>query len=393
MGYERAIDHAAHYVAYAGTAEYVDAIPSSVRCERFAWRPGRPVVEQLRPWLRARPPFDRIIARHELLILPAARLRAEFGIPGMRPDEAERFRDKLVMKAVLARAGFQVPRNFPVTQLPERAPWPGRTIVKPRDANASQGVHLCEDYARACELIGSLLRADGTVAERYEVEEYVDGPIWQVDGFLFNGEPVAVETARYVNTCLDFEHGLPVGQVQDSNPELAGWAVDCLRALRGGTFPFHLEAIMTERGPVFLEVAARCGGGYTVEMFRRRAGIHLHPVTIAAEVDGRLPTHLMGDPPSTDFYAGFLYPGHRYGGAPVTVSVPRERLDSPLLITHQFYPPDTPTKTTANYRPENLPFSGLISGPAPAALEAWIRQLFRVVTVTPAELPRPVGSR
>ena len=391
MGYEQAIDHTAHKVAYAGAAEYVESIPSSVRCERFIWEPGRPVTEQLRPWLRGQPPFDRIIARHELLILPAARLREEFGVPGMGPALALRFRDKIVMKAVLAAAGIRVPRHYAADDLPEGPPWPGRTIVKPRDANASQGVRLCEDYAEARELVASLYREDPARAAHYQVEEYVDGQIWQVDGFVFEARPVAVETTRYVNTCLEFAHGSPMGSIQDPNPELTAFAVDCLRALGTTTFPFHLEAIATPEGPVFLEVAARCGGGFTVEAFRRRTGIHLHPVTIAAEVDGSLPVHLMSDAGSTDVFGEFLYPGHHYGGAPVIVDVPAGLLDGPPVLRHSVYPADTPTTTAPNYRPENLPLAGLIGGPSPVKLNEWLRGLFATVTVTPAGTP--VGSR
>ena len=387
MGYTRCFDHDDHDVVYAGTAEYVADVPPDIRCGKHEWRPDRPVVDQLRPWLAAQPPFDRIIARHELLVLPAAQLRAELGIPGMRPQVAIRFRDKVRMKDTLAEAGIRVPRFYPVTALPERAPWPGKVIIKPRDANASQGVVLCADYASARELVEERRRVDDTFATRYEVEEFLDGPIWTVDGFLFRGEPVAAQAARYVGTCLDFEHGRPFGAVQHPAPNLEAWACACVRALGGQTLSFHLEAIMTAEGPAFLEVAARCGGGYLVAMVHRRTGVHLHTVDWATDVRGELAVDLITEPEPGIYYGDFLYPGHTYGGAPVTVTVAPEVLADPVLLTYQTHPDGEPTTTKAGYRPENLAFSGLIGGPDPDELETWIRRLFRTVTVS-ALVPR-----
>ncbi|QFU91056.1 acetyl-CoA carboxylase biotin carboxylase subunit family protein [Amycolatopsis sp. YIM 10] len=383
VGYLRAIDHRRHDVVYAGTPQYVEDIPDSVRCGRFVLDPGRPVAEQLRPWLAGQERFDRLLARHELLILPAAELRAEFGIPGMRPELAVNFRDKVAMKAVLSSAGIRVPRFAPVGELPDEAPWPGKTIVKPRDSNASQGIELCDDYASARRLVADRGAADPGFIARYEVEEYLDGAIWHVDGYLHGGEPVAVQAARYVRTPMMFEHSEPLGSVQFPEPDLAAWAVDCVRALGGETLTFHLEAIMTATGPVFLEVAARCGGGHVVEMFRRRTGIHLHSFDMATEVDGKLARHLLEAPVPDLFNGMFLFPGHTYGGAPVSVSVPPGVLTAPVLVKHQILPAGVPTGTSANYRPENLAFSGLVSGPDPDELDAWIENVFTSVTVTP----------
>lgn len=383
MAYDRAIDHDAHDVAYAGSAEYIVNIPADVKCTTFTWDTHRPVTGQLRQWLRERPPFDRILARHELLIMPAAQLRAEFGIAGMRPDVAVNFRDKVAMKTTLARQGYRVPRFILASAPPKRAPWEGKTIVKPRDANASQGVRLCDDYRSARELAIGGLGAGDAFAGRYELEEYLDGPIWHVDGYLFRGDPVAIQSSLYVGTCLDFNNGKPSGSLQYPNPELETWTVEVLRALGGDTLTFHFEAIMTVSGPAFLEVAARCGGGYIVDMIRRRTGVYLHTLDMATEVEGELASRLIEAPASSDFHGDFLYPGHVYGGDPCTVQVPETLLKDPCVKSYRIAPPAQPTPIKPTYRPENLPFSGMIAGPEPRALEKWMRNLFQAVKVVP----------
>ncbi|KAA8884780.1 hypothetical protein F3087_32970 [Nocardia colli] len=381
MGYARAFDHDEHDVVYAGTADRLGNIPAEIRCGKHELTSDRPVVDQLRPWMRERAPFDRLFARRELLIMPAAQLREEFGIPGMRPAAALRFRDKVVMKEILAAAGIRVPRWFPATALPERIPWSGKVVVKPRDANASRGIVVCDDYDSARTLIAERGR-EPAFTERYEIEEYLDGPVCAIDGFLFRGEPVAVQVARYVGTCLDYENGLPSGTVQYEDADLAAWACRCVRALGGQTLTFHLEAILTAHGPAFLEVAARGGGGHLGEMLSRRSGVHLHTVDMATDVRGELATDLIAEPAPQLYYGDFLFPGHVYAGAPVSVEVPPELLTDPMLVTHRIHPQGAPTTTDPGYEPEHLAFAGMIAGPDPDELESWLRRLFASVTVS-----------
>ncbi|WP_410670074.1 acetyl-CoA carboxylase biotin carboxylase subunit family protein [Amycolatopsis sp. cmx-4-68] len=385
MGYDIAIDHDVHDVVYAGAKEYVAGIPAGLRCETVVWDPALPVAEQLIPWVKEHGPFGRVIARHEKTIMPAAVLRAEFGIPGMLPAEAINFRDKVAMKRTLAAAGIRVPRFRKAGEIAPEAEWAGKTIVKPRDEGGSQGVELFATYQDAYAFVEEQRAKDpdGSFADRYEVEEFLEGPIWHVDGFLHEGRPAVVQASQYVGVPLDFEHGQPIGSVQHPKPELEAWAVECVRALGGRTLTFHLEAIMTDSGPAFMEVAARCGGSYIVETLERKYGINLHVLDMASDVDGRLATRFLRAEPAPEWFGIFLYPGRRYRGAPVEVSVPAERLRDRRLVAHTMRDPHTPTRTSHSYRPEDLPFSGLVTDTDPEALDEWLRGLFGEVTVTP----------
>ncbi|MFI6146636.1 inositol monophosphatase family protein [Streptomyces sp. NPDC051109] len=382
LGYEQAIDHAAHDVTYAGAAEYLGNIPDHIRCDTYAWDPALPVTDQLRPLLAERPPYDRIIARHELLITPAAELRAEFGIPGMGPGTARNFRDKVAMKHTLAEAGFRVPRYTTLDQ-PEgtAARWSGATIVKPRDESGSQGIELFATFEDAIAFVREQSGRNAAFAAAYELEEYVEGPIWHVDGFLFEGRAVVVQPSRYVGTPLRFENGEPLGSVQIDDPELAEWAVRCVRALGGETLTFHLEAIMTEDGPVFMEAAARCGGGYIVRATELRTGAYLHTLDMASDVESALATRFIG-PARADLSHGFfLFPGHVHDGAEVIVEVADGLLDDPLVLSHRIVAPGTPTSRKNSYRPEHLPLSGVVAGKDPAEVERWLRRLLDTTTV------------
>jgi hypothetical protein len=388
MAYDAAFDHDRHEVVYAGTRAYVENVPAHIRHGTFTWDPAQPVEEQLEPWMRRQPRFDRILARHEALILPAAMLRERFGIPGMHVPEALNFRDKVAMKRAVAAAGLRVPRFVPVSLLlqdGQQLPWSGRTVVKPRDGAGSADVTIFDTVGAARAFVEASCRADARFAHRFEVEEFLAGPMWEIDGYMYRGEPVAIQASRYIDTCLAFEQGSPMGSVQRPRPDLEAWAGDCLRALSRGSLTFHLEAIETETGPAFLEVAARCGGGNVVDVFRLRHGVYLHTLDMASEVEGTLATRHAGGEPSEDFYGWFLFPGHTRGGAACRVTVPDNLLRDPRILSYRICAPDRPLPTSRSYRPENLPFSGMLAGPDPNALEELIAEVLARTSITAIE--------
>ncbi|HEX5496571.1 MAG TPA: hypothetical protein VFX70_18575, partial [Mycobacteriales bacterium] len=372
-------DHDAHDVSYAGTRGNIANIPDGLRCEKLTWDPdGPPVEDQIRPWVAEQKPFERIITRHEALILPAAVLRDEFGIPGLPTAVARNFRDKVAMKTAVAAAGLATPRFVSASQLPDTVPWQGQTVVKPRDGAGSKGVWVFDDYPAARAFVQSTVAPDER--DGLEVEEYLIGQIWHVDGYLFEREPVAVQASRFINSCLAFEHGEPLGSVQYPRPDLEAWAVECVRALGGRSLTFHLELIETERGPVLVEVAGRCGGGHIADATLARTGVYLHTVDMASDVAGRLATHLIGAP-SDQAYGWFCYPGHVHQGTTCDVSVPDGMLDDPRVREFRVYPRGVALPTGRSYRPENLPLVGMVHGPDPDALDRWIRELFARASV------------
>jgi hypothetical protein len=69
--------------------------------------------------------IDRLFGAFEQLQVPLAETRARFGIPGMRPDAAHRFRDKALMKETLRTAGVPVARTSSCSVPTRRGPsWP-----------------------------------------------------------------------------------------------------------------------------------------------------------------------------------------------------------------------------------------------------------------------------
>lgn len=222
---------------------------------------------------------ERLITLKEEDLENAAALRTELGLPGMRPDEARTFRDKVVMCGRIAAAGLPVPAftavssREDVTAFAERHGWD--LIVKPRSASGSAGVVV----------VSGPEDLDAVAFGRWELMVQVRNPhpICHVDG-VFDGERLVVwRGSRYVNTCLEFAQGNFYGSVEEADPALhriiGAYTERFLRALTDRPTPFHLELFLEEgeSGTTcsFLETGARVGGAETPFLWREVHGYDL----------------------------------------------------------------------------------------------------------------------
>lgn len=305
--YHEYLDHAQNRVTYITAAAAVGAVVPELAAEvRVVQDLGSAAeVTALARDLYARHGrIERIIAMSEFDLDLAADLRAGLGVPGPTPQATRLVRDKVAMKRRVAAAGIRVPRVSPaldpaaVHDFVREVGFP--LIAKPRTGAASHGV-------QKIDAPGQLERALRTMdAARDELEEYVAGPIYHVDGLVAAGRLVASRPARYVNTCLDFALGLPLGSIGLDDPgfnhELDGLTAEVLAALELDTGAYHLEVIRAG-GPraewVFLEIGGRVGGGEIPFVWRDVHGIDLVAAWVRLQLDQAV------EVPPSDEVAGF----------------------------------------------------------------------------------------
>ena len=220
---------------------------------------GRSAVDGLvRRWGRP----ERLIALNEGDLITAARIRAELGLPGQGPDEVARFRDKLTMTGMVARAGVRTPA---FADAPDRAAvrafadqhgWP--VVVKPRQGTASRGVLVLNSVA-------DLDRLDGLPPEPRLVQTFCPAPIYHIDG-LWTGRSLGPwRASRYLNAPAAFSGGAVLGSVEVDDPELLAalgpFTAQVAGALSDEPWVFHMEAFVdADVPPTFLEVGYRVGG-------------------------------------------------------------------------------------------------------------------------------------
>ncbi len=236
--------------------------------------------------------FDRVISVSQYEMMEAAQIRRSLGIEGVSPEQVHIVNDKVAMKAAVAGCGLRVPRFVRCDEAltassADVTPWAGKTVLKPLDGTASKDVFVFATYADAgTAILNHPTGLEDWDPERFQLEEYVEGPIFHFDGVMLAGAPVAIVASRYLGTCLEFAQGVPQGSIQvDDDGGRCKVAVEYLRAVGIDNGPFHLEMIEAADGMVFLEVGARPGGGHIKETFRLATGIDLVAAGLACNLD------------------------------------------------------------------------------------------------------------
>jgi biotin carboxylase len=388
--YAEVIDHDLHQVTYVSAPDRLATLPE-VAAARVIERPGTgDTAAEVIAAVAGLPRPDAVVVLSEYDLLPAARVREALGVPGPKVRDVLPVRDKVVMKEAVAAAGIRVPRFAPLgtalAEGPDSLPWSGRTLLKPLAAASAEGISAHPSCVEA--LAAARDEAFGAAVEEYEIEEFVEGRLFHVDGLLSAGELLAVQASRYIGSGLGYAEGRPFGSLQvETTPELAAWTSTCLRAVGHLDGPFHLEGIETAAGPVFMEVGARVGGADVVDSFYLATGVQLASAHVRLAVDGP-----GGMPPARTAapdrrYGWFVVPGHTLGSRYCRISGEAGFRDDPIVWRWVQRAPDEPIKTVVSYADADIPIAGVI-GPAPsAAMERFLTEMFATVKVEPADAP------
>ncbi|MBC1553185.1 ATP-grasp domain-containing protein [Listeria booriae] len=211
--------------------------------------------------------FTRVVATSELDVVRSAKIRELLNVKnGQNLDSAVAFRDKIKMKDYIKNVSVPEYRKIndfkDVVNFYKRL-YPSPIIVKPVDGAGSIGVHKVSSLKGLLLLKNSLLK-------NCEVEEYIDGEMYIVNGYMHNNKIQSIWCMKYVSDCLSFRDGNQAISIQLNKnnkiiPDLLEATDSILKDLPTCTsFPFHLELfVRKDKEIVFCEIASRVGGGAT----------------------------------------------------------------------------------------------------------------------------------
>jgi hypothetical protein len=240
-------------------------------------------------------PLRAVIAPYEPDLIRAGALRDELGLPGQGAASALAFRDKVAMKDAARAAGIPVAGYAAVTGpaglLAFGAAHPGPVILKPRAGAGAAGVRLLRTAAELREAAGDPatwagLGSSGPGGREVPggiAEEFVEGPMYHVDGLVTGGRIAAAWPSAYLYRLMDFpgdagprvdvalEAGDPLGA------RLLDFAAAVLRALpTPPVTTFHAEIFRTPADRLVLcEVASRTPGLLVPDVLRVVLGADL----------------------------------------------------------------------------------------------------------------------
>ncbi|WP_437754835.1 ATP-grasp domain-containing protein [Sorangium sp. So ce1389] len=396
IDYHRALDHEAHDVTYVGTAARIADLPAGLRCDKLVI----PGVEERHVEIGAvvspADGHEMVMALSEFDLHEAGKVREHLGIPGPRYSELLRFKDKILMKRLVAAAGLRSPRHLDLRTVEKGAavapvPWEGRTILKPTLGASSVGVRVFSSPGAARAFLARPENheylADG------ELEEFVEGPILHVDGVMDGGAPRLIVASRYVGTPLEYAWGKPLGSAQlRMSDRYRAFFLDCLRAVGIVDGAFHLEVIEGPEDLVFMEVANRAGGGDIIPTTEASTGVHIPTqeidVLIRAQAR-RLGRPLPGGPvrevtkTEGPWFGWLIVPGHHFPEASCRVTTPDWLQRSDAIVKLRVARPADRLKKSVTHQYWEVPAAAILRGESDAEVVELVRRLIEQIRVAP----------
>jgi len=240
------------------------------------------VSRRVAAWLGGRRP-DRVEAMWEPMVLLAARLREELGVPGMSVDTVRGFRDKQLMKERIAAAGLRVPYSARVRSeaeaLAAAETFGYPLIIKPIAGAGSADTYRVDNRAELDDVLAKTQHVP-----EVSVEEFVDGEEFTYDTVCIDGRPVYENVAQYLPRPLIARQNHWISPIictvrNLEQPKLRDGirlGRQVLKALNMGTGFTHMEWYLTSKGEVvFGEIGCRPGGAHLVDQMNFTSDIDL----------------------------------------------------------------------------------------------------------------------
>jgi hypothetical protein len=210
-----------------------------------------------------------VLPYEEGVVHPMAVVAQTLGLSWAQPSVLPAFRDKYALKSLVARADPSVRLNQfaqvrsagEVLRLAQES-GVQRYVLKPNSGSGNEHVAFFATTTDQEQVHRYFQRVVGPVL----FEEFIEGPEFWVNGQMdADGHPTVVGMGEYYRTASNGIENLEVGtmSLQPDDPRfapLARYAESVMRATGLRRSPFHLEAIIDDRGPCLIEVGARfCG--------------------------------------------------------------------------------------------------------------------------------------
>ena len=264
--------------------------------------------------------FDLLIALSEKDILRVAKLRELLGIQGQNYFSALLYRDKYIMKQFAKIIGLNVPEFSTFSEpceLMEKVSKIGFPIlIKPLSKSGSEGVQVLKNK----EEYDDYLEKKSFLEENYDVEQFILGDMYHVDGIVENNKLKFVSVSKYWNslgkstTLMESTQNTTI-TFADFTINKSDWE---FLLLKGETKKFveksnfnngtiHAEFIISEKDktPYFIEIASRTGGLMISDTIEKKYGIIMNEVSFYLQVGQKVTYPLKNEPENFGFLTVF----------------------------------------------------------------------------------------
>ncbi|PJX21136.1 hypothetical protein CAP48_17700 [Advenella sp. S44] len=255
--------------------------------------------------------LNRIVSQSEYDVIRAATLREYLDIEGQSLESAHAYRNKVVMKDYLNRAGIKtaayrkLDSSVDLIKFVHNHGYP--VVVKPIDLAGSRGVELL----RSEQDLNRYLSVP--VLRPYMVERFVNGKMYHVNGIFYQNQYHFIAAYKYINTSLDYQsHGCYGSMTMDPETILSKNLISfCKRVIAAlpqtDPLAFHAEIFYTDNGEFLLnEIASRTAGSLIVELMEKDYGFNLSRSWVRSQCG--LDPEIQPDSQPISYSASLMFP-------------------------------------------------------------------------------------
>jgi len=234
---------------------------------------GKDIIDAIDLLQRRHGKVERIVGILEMIMVQLAQARAHFGVKGTRPDVAELFRDKSLMKAKLTAAGLPVAKNRLVRSVTEGEAFANDVgfplVLKPPAGMGAKATYRIDTHEA---LRGALQGMGVSGGQPVLAEEFLRGREYSFETITIAGKPRTYSISHYLPTCLEVLENDWMQWVCLLPKEIEGAEYDGARAIgKAG-----IEALGLDDGATHMEWFQRPDGSLAIgEIAQRPPGANM----------------------------------------------------------------------------------------------------------------------
>ncbi|AJD43856.1 argininosuccinate lyase 2 (plasmid) [Rhizobium gallicum bv. gallicum R602sp] len=233
-----------------------------------------------------------VYSSSDYFVESASRVAKAIGLPAASPDAIATCRNKWKQITELQRQSISAPETRLVTSLRDvenilaQAIFP--VVVKPVSGSGSSGVRLCDSAADAVKAFESakdaLLDQVDLRSPEILIQQYVEGKEYSAEMIAYDGTlhclGIIAKHKGPPPCFVEVGHDFPAPLPQSLLHELASFAGGAVSALGLDFGPAHVEFVITDSGPVVIEVNPRLAGGMIPVMLSHALGTSIPDMVI-----------------------------------------------------------------------------------------------------------------
>ncbi|MBM2715995.1 ATP-grasp domain-containing protein [Mesorhizobium caraganae] len=217
--------------------------------------------------------LEGIYSSSDYFVEAASSAATAIGLPAANPGAIATCRNKWKQAAELQRQSITIPETRLGTSVRDvenilaQATLP--VVVKPVSGSGSSGVRLCDSAAAAIRAFesarGALLDQVDLPSPDILIQQYIEGKEYSAEIIAYDGAlhclGILAKHKGPAPCFVEVGHDFPAPLPGPSLQELASFAAGAVSALGLKFGPAHVEFVITESGPVIIEVNPRLAGG------------------------------------------------------------------------------------------------------------------------------------